>query len=84
MFLAEKAFPESKDWADLIAYMPRNEVFKEMKQRSMKIHLLEDAVSNHTNLDHYAVENIKMPTVNGKQLTALELLSNLCSYSSSY
>ncbi|KAI4164971.1 MAG: hypothetical protein LQ342_001247 [Letrouitia transgressa] len=82
--LADKALREAKDWADLISFTPPVEIFKEMKTRNMRIHMLDDAVGDHMNLDHFAVEINKLPSFNGKQLTDVECLSMVHKNMNSY
>jgi len=76
--------PDLKDWADLISFRPPHDVQKSISDRALikglacdwDIHHIEDA-SGNINLDYYPIKVTTLPTVDGKRLSAEELLSKI-------
>ena len=75
--IVERARKEAEDWADLLAFTPNEDLLEDLRIRGMKVHYLEKALGDLVNLDHYAVEIIRLPSLAGKQLTEKELLSTV-------
>lgn len=76
--------PDLKDWADLISFRPPHDVQKSITDRALMkglvcdwdIHHIEDATGD-INLDYYPIRVTTLPTVDGKRLSAEELLSKI-------
>lgn len=78
--MAERAQKEAQDWADLLSFSPPVDIYKDLKTRNMELQPLEKAYGNTINLDKFSVEILKLPTVNGKLLTDVDLLSTVSKY----
>ncbi|KAL8858261.1 MAG: hypothetical protein Q9178_005273 [Gyalolechia marmorata] len=60
--------------ADLLAFTPNEDLLEDLRIRGMKVHYLEKALGNSVNLDQYALEIIRLPSLAGQQLTKKELV----------
>ena len=66
-----------EEWCALMKHMPPDKVMKLLKERGMSLQDIDDATGSGVNLDYYPVTISQMPTIDGHELTADELLDHI-------
>lgn len=72
-----KPTPILSNWGELMCFRPSVDIQQGLRNRGVKIHKIEDAVSANISLDYYPVRIEKFPDLGSGILTAEQLLSKI-------